>query len=171
MTMMQDKPAAFAPTTITTPQGPAVAMRRRGSTALGALPAGLAYAAQTYAATFEAVAAGGAATGHAAGGSVSKGASREGRQFHAMKLAEFLRKMDRAVGAEVIRVQKRGTGAVGALDLWQAITVRGYSFARFLEARGFKRGMEREAALRAALIATATRVADAIGADRSPWAD
>lgn len=151
--------------------GGEVIRRRRGAAVLRALPPAEAYAAEAYARAAEIVLAGGASISSAS--AMPGGApSREGRQFHAVRFVEFIRRMDRAIGQDALRFRPRGRDPVviPILDAWRAVVVWGRPLSSILEARHLKRVPAREKALAAALLAAASRASAEIGKGADPTA-
>lgn len=149
-----------------------VVLRRRGGPPiLTQLTPQARQAVETYTAVAEAVLAGGASAprDNLTGGCSAGAPSRDGRQAMALDQVTFLRKMEAAVAQEEIQVGRRDPLTVPALDLWRRVCLADMTMAHFLARRGLKPAKSRMADLNAGFAAAAERVADAIGATRSPF--
>lgn len=149
-----------------------VVFRRRGPAILDRLTPAARQGVETYTATAEAVLAGGATMPRdSLAGSGCQGGppSKDGRQAGVVDQVAFLRRMEAAVGLGAIQVGRRDPVAVPALDLWRAVCLGDVSMEAFLRKRGLAPAKSRMAALNEGFLAAADRVADAIGAARSPW--
>lgn len=149
-----------------------VVFRRRGPVILDRLTPPARQAVETYTATAEAVAAGGATMPRdslAGAGCQGGTPSKDGRQAGVVDQVAFLRRMEAAVGQEAIMVGRRDPLPVRPLDLWRAVCLGDVAMEAFLRKRGLAPAKSRMAALNEGFLATADRVADAIGATRSPW--
>lgn len=149
-----------------------VVLRRRGPAIMDRLDLTARQSVATYITTAEAVLAGGAAMPRdsLSAGSCSGGpGSREGRQAGVLDQVRFLRHMELAVARKAIQVGRRNPVSLAALDVWRSVCLGDKGVGRILTRAGLKRTRSREADINAGFIAAAERVADAIGAIRTPF--
>lgn len=89
--------------------------------AMTALPEPLRKAALAYAKAIEDVEAGGASDPAAVGASGAGGATHEGRQYHALRQVEHLRRLEAAIGPGVVYLGRRRGAASGVVVSRKAI--------------------------------------------------
>lgn len=142
-----------------------VVRRRRGPMALAILPAALKATAERYAALVEAV---GASRGSSLDAPVRGGVS-DGGATARCRLAQRLRRARRAIGTGLILRPQRHGGTVGrrrlpvsALELIEAVCVRGWSLEQLLKRRGWSRKRTHTKILRTALEAALERLREVV---------
>lgn len=133
-------------------------LRRAGSRALALLPLSRREAARRYADAVERVAAPGGVNLLGSGG----GARGESRQFHAVEAASWLARLDREVGAGVVRLDARGR-VVARGRLLRLVAVDGRSLSDVCRRFGLEATAHRRAALGAALIDDLGKLARLMG--------
>lgn len=134
--------------------------------ALSVLPAPLREAALAYAKAVEDVAAGGAADPAAKAAKGSPAVRKEGRQFHAVRQVEHLRRLEAAVGPGALRLGRRRDCPEGVevtrLSILRAVAVDGLSVAGLLAALRLGRSAARQKLVLGSLLASVEAVAGAL---------
>lgn len=136
--------------------------------ALSALSPRLRDAALAYAKAIEEVEAGGATDPEAR--AAGKGAGiggKEGRQFHAMRHVEHLRRIEAAIGAGAVTLgRRRGEATPVRLpvrSILRSIALDGLSVAALLASVRLGRNARRQILILSELVAATGRIADALG--------
>lgn len=134
---------------------------------LAAMPAPLREAALAYAKAVEDVEAGGAADPAAKVAKGSPAVRKEGRQFHAIRQVEHLRRIEAAVGPGSVclgcRQGEIATVTIGRLAILRAVALDGLSVAGLLASLRLGRSAVRQRVVLAALLGAAQAAAEALG--------
>ncbi len=150
-----------------------VVYRRRGPAILTRLSPAARHAVETYTATAEAVMSGGAATPRDSltrSSTSSGGVASEGRQAGFVDQVTFLRKIEAAVGSDPILLRAKPRVEFAPLDLWRRVCLGDISMKSYLmDRKGLAISEKRMKTVKAAFLASCDRVADAIGAKKTPF--
>ncbi len=148
-----------------------VVYRRRGPAILTRLSPAARHAVETYTATAEAVLSGGASSPRDSltrSARTSGGPASEGRQAGFVDQVAFLRRMEAAVGHDPIILREKPRVVADPLDLWRRVCLGDMSMKEYITCKGIALSEKRMKALQEAFLAAGNRVADAIGATKSP---